>query len=120
MVAAGSGSLTHSLARAVSPGGHVHTFEFHQQRSEVAAAEFARHGLTTVTVQLRNIEEDGFPAALHGRADGVFLDLPAPQKVVPSAAACLRPDGRFCSFSPCIEQVRWYQAACSHGRLQLT
>jgi hypothetical protein len=43
---------------------------------------------------------------LHGKADAVFLDLPGPWRVVPSAAACIRPGGNFCSFSPCIEQVR--------------
>jgi tRNA (adenine57-N1/adenine58-N1)-methyltransferase len=32
--------------------------------------------------------------------------LSAPLQAVPSAAACLRPDGMFCSFSPCIEQVQ--------------
>ncbi|GLC61051.1 hypothetical protein PLESTB_001710600 [Pleodorina starrii] len=103
----GSGSLTHSLVRAVAPTGHVHTFEFHAGRAEDAAAEFKQHGLSgLVTVTQRNIEELGFPDTLHGAADGVFLDLPAPHKVVPSAAACLRPNGRFCSFSPCIEQVQ--------------
>lgn len=59
-----------------------------------------------ITVQHRNIEESGFPSDLHGKADGLFLDLPGPWKAVESAAACLRPDGVFCSFSPCIEQVR--------------
>lgn len=74
-----------------------------------AAREFAEHGLSPgcVTVEQRNIEEQGFPSdRLAAAADAVFLDLPGPHKVVPSAKDCLKPDGRFCSFSPCIEQVR--------------
>lgn len=38
----GSGSLTHALARAIAPIGHVHTFDFHKQRATDAAAEFDR------------------------------------------------------------------------------
>lgn len=34
-----------------------------------------------ITVQQRNIEEYGFPETLHGKADGVFLDLPGPWHV---------------------------------------
>jgi tRNA (adenine57-N1/adenine58-N1)-methyltransferase len=102
----GSGSLTHALARAVAPAGHVHTFEFHALRAEEARKEFAVHHLDKlITVALRNIEDKGFPEELAGKADGVFLDLPGPWKVVPSAAQCLKPDGKFCAFSPCIEQV---------------
>jgi tRNA (adenine57-N1/adenine58-N1)-methyltransferase len=104
----GSASLTHSLARAVAPSGRVHSFEFHELRAREAGAELARNGVpqALATVTLRNIEERGFPVdELPGIADGVFLDLPGPWRVVPSAAACLKPDGRFCSFSPCIEQV---------------
>ncbi|KAF6250328.1 tRNA methyltransferase complex GCD14 subunit-domain-containing protein [Scenedesmus sp. NREL 46B-D3] len=113
----GSGSLTHSLARAVAPHGHVHTFDFHQLRADEARVEFDRHGLSgLVTGGHRNIEEQGFPQELHGTADAVFLDLPGPWKVVPSAAACIKPGGNFCSFSPCIEQVqRTCEALDRHG-----
>ncbi|KAI8463851.1 MAG: tRNA methyltransferase complex GCD14 subunit-domain-containing protein [Monoraphidium minutum] len=105
----GSASLTHALARAVAPAGRVRSFEFHELRAREAAAELLRNGLpaSLATVELRNIEERGFPDdELEGAADGVFLDLPGPWKVVASAAKCLKPNGRFCSFSPCIEQVQ--------------
>lgn len=102
----GSGSLTHSLARAIAPTGHVHTFDFHAVRRDEAEKEFSAHGMNhLVTAKMRNIEEQGFPEDLHGKVDAVFLDLPGPHKVVASASCCLKPDGRFCSFSPCIEQV---------------
>lgn len=103
----GSGSMTTSLARVVAPHGHVHTFEFHEQRAALAAREFVDNGLgRLVTVEHRNVEADGFPSVLAGAADAVFLDLPAPWRVVPAASKCLRPDGVACTFSPCIEQVQ--------------
>ncbi len=41
---------------------------------------------------------------------------PLCMQVVPSARRCLRPDGTFCSFSPCIEQVqRTCEALVQHG-----
>lgn len=103
----GSASLTHSLIRAIAPTGHVHTFEFHPERAKEAEKEFSKHSVSKfVTVQQRNIEELGFPQELAGRADGVFLDLPGPWRVVQSAAKSLKPGGKFCSFSPCMEQVQ--------------
>ncbi|KAK3235047.1 hypothetical protein CYMTET_54736 [Cymbomonas tetramitiformis] len=103
----GSGSLTTSFIRAVAPEGHVFTFEFHAGRAQTAREEFERNKLSKyVTVTTRDIEGQGFPEALAGKADGVFLDLPGPWKVVPSVAKSLRPDGVFCSFSPCVEQVQ--------------
>ncbi|KAL4855850.1 tRNA (adenine(58)-N(1))-methyltransferase catalytic subunit 61A [Chlorella vulgaris] len=103
----GSGSLTHSLARTVAPTGHVYTFEYHEQRAALAAEEFKANGIGhLVTVTHRDIELGGFSEEHHGKADAVFLDLPKPHLVVPSAARCVRPDGMFCSFSPCIEQVQ--------------
>lgn len=45
-------------------------------------AEFKANGLgDVVTVTQRDIEENGFPEEQHGKADGVFLDLPKPYKV---------------------------------------
>lgn len=109
----GSGSLTSSLARAVAPTGHVHTFEFHEQRADLAREDFAANGMSSlITVRQRDIEGGGFPDDLHGAADAVFLDLPGPWKVVPSVAKCLRPDGVFCGFSPCIEQVKRRHGPC--------
>ena len=34
-----------------------------------------------ITTQQRNIEELGFPEELHGKTDGLFLDLPGPWHV---------------------------------------
>ena len=103
----GSGSLTHSLARAVAPTGHVHTFEYHEDRAEKAREEFEQNGIQpVVTVLVRDIQGEGFPAELEGKADGLFLDLPGPWTAVPSAARTLKPHAPFCSFSPCIEQVQ--------------
>lgn len=32
----GSGSMSHSLIRTIAPSGHVHTFEFHSERADIA------------------------------------------------------------------------------------
>ena len=103
----GSASLTHALVRAVAPMGHVYTFEFNRARAEAANREILEHGLAKqCTVSHRDVERDGFPVCLESRCDAVFLDLPGPWKVVPSAARALRQDGVLCAFSPCIEQVQ--------------
>ncbi|WFC98149.1 guanidinoacetate N-methyltransferase [Malassezia yamatoensis] len=131
----GSGSFTHTLARAVarsSPGcnaggqltkswnknhssapadfglsdGRVFSFEFHAERVERARQEFAQHGLNNaVTLQHRDVCKDGF--GLEHAADAVFLDLPAPWEAIENVRASLRNDviTRICCFSPCIEQV---------------
>ncbi|XP_078432151.1 S-adenosyl-L-methionine-dependent methyltransferases superfamily protein [Wolffia australiana] len=103
----GSGSLTTSLARAVAPFGHVYTFDFHEQRAASAREDFQRTGLNQfITVDVRDIQGEGFPEKFSGKADSVFLDLPQPWLAIPSAGKMLTSDGVLCSFSPCIEQVQ--------------
>ncbi|XP_036325290.1 tRNA (adenine(58)-N(1))-methyltransferase catalytic subunit TRMT61A [Rhagoletis pomonella] len=102
----GSGSLSHYFLRAIKPHGHLHTFDFHEARVQQAREEFEQHGLGEfVSVYHRDVCQLGFGNELEGKADAVFLDLPAPQLAVPFAAKTLKAEGgRFCSFSPCIEQ----------------
>lgn len=139
----GSGSFTHTLARAVARGavdgeseaqlpavwnassppqsprfgpweGRVFSFEFHAERVEKARLEFAAHNLDrTVKLEHRNVCKDGF--GLEHVADAVFLDLPAPWEAVPHVRKALRRDTatRICCFSPCIEQVLRTVAALS-------
>lgn len=105
----GSGSLSHSLIRTVAPNGHLYTFDFHQDRVDVATQEFKDHKVDKfVTAQRRDVCGEGFGDDLEGKADAVFLDLPHPWDAVPFAKKALRKDvgGRLCSFSPCVEQVQ--------------
>ncbi|CAF0749968.1 unnamed protein product [Brachionus calyciflorus] len=102
----GSASLSHALIRTIFPTGHLHTFEFHLQRSETARKEFKEHDVSDyVTVYHRDVCSDGF--GKEDLADAVFLDLPSPWKAIESAKTAIkREGGRICSFSPCIEQVQ--------------
>ncbi|KAF5317520.1 hypothetical protein D9619_013206 [Psilocybe cf. subviscida] len=57
----GSGSFSHSVARAIGSKGHLWSYEFHEARYLKAKEEFARHGMSdTVTLQHRNVCKDGF------------------------------------------------------------
>ncbi|XP_013186216.2 tRNA (adenine(58)-N(1))-methyltransferase catalytic subunit TRMT61A [Amyelois transitella] len=119
----GSGSLTHALIRRVRPHGHVYTFDFHEHRANVAREEFKDHGIAEfVTAQHRDVLARGFGEDLKGKADAVFLDLPSPWAGVPHAVEAIKDKGgRFCSFSPCIEQVqRTCLALQQHGFQELS
>ena len=103
----GSGSLSHNFARTVAPNGHLYTFEFNKSRAEKAREEFKRNRIDDVaTVEHRDVCELGYPETLHGKADAVFLDLPAPWLAVPHAVKALKHGGTISGFSPCIEQVQ--------------
>uniref|UniRef100_A0A182FL55 tRNA (adenine(58)-N(1))-methyltransferase n=1 Tax=Anopheles albimanus TaxID=7167 RepID=A0A182FL55_ANOAL len=91
----GSGSLSHYFLRAIRPSGHLHTFDFHEERCAKAREEFTAHGLgDSVTVRQRDVCEQGFGPELDGKADAVFLDLPAPQLAIPHAAKAIRDEGK--------------------------
>lgn len=119
----GSGSMTTSLARAVGPTGHVHTFEFHAGRHAECQEEFSRYGVSQwITCHLRDVYAKGFLGPLTaGSADGIFLDLPQPWEALGHADEVLRAGGRIVSFSPCIEQVARATAwLTDHGYLDVT
>lgn len=104
----GSGIFTTALARVIAPSGHVHTFEFNEHRSKVAAKEFVRNGIgkDVVTVTHRDVCGEGFPRELDKKADAVFLDVPNPWLAIPHAKNALKAGGRVCTYSPCVEQVQ--------------
>lgn len=104
----GSGSLSHYFLRAIKDSGHLYTFDFHEDRANIAREEFAFHGLGDfVTVQHRDVCANGFTEELNGKADAIFLDLPAPYVALEHVVKVMKDDGgRFCGFSPCIEQVQ--------------
>lgn len=126
----GSGSLTHSLAKAVAPDGCVYTCDFHKQRCLEARGEFRRNGLGShlVCSQWRDVcttnlaaadvvdgvDADveameaprtgfGVPAA---SVDAIFLDVPAPWAAVENVCHVLKEGGMLCTFSPCMEQTQ--------------
>lgn len=127
----GSGSLTHALARAVLPSGNVFTCEFHQERCKKAKIEFQEHGLGQVINifyrdichecnsdnqivnydKLENSDpefkiQNGFPK--NTLATACVLDVPKPWLAIKSAYNSMNRQKtlRFCTFSPCIEQVQ--------------
>ncbi|KAK6032090.1 tRNA methyltransferase complex GCD14 subunit [Ostertagia ostertagi] len=106
----GSGSLSHAIAMAVAPTGHLYTHDIEESRTKNVEQEFKEHGLADVTTAVvLNVCTDGF--FVTNACDGVFLDVPAPWEAIPHAAGAISRTrgGRLVSFSPCIEQV---QRAC--------
>lgn len=91
----GSGALSHFLIRAIMPHGHLHTYDFHEKRVEIARKEFQAHGLSSlVTTYYRDVCAAGFGEEVEGKADAVFLDLPSPHEAVAHATKAFKKEGK--------------------------
>ena len=102
----GSGVMTTYLARTVGKTGRVYSFEVNEERFKILSEDFSSLNLINVTIVNRDVYKDGFDIGPNLKADAVFLDLPAPWLAIPQALKILKPFGRLCTFSPCIEQVQ--------------
>ncbi len=103
----GSGSLSTSITRVISPTGHLFTFEFNLARADKARVDFTSIGLgSCITVTHRDVLSQGFllgEQVTEDSINAVFLDLPSPHLAVRHAYQVLKKGGRLCNFSPCIE-----------------
>jgi hypothetical protein len=112
--------MTHSMIRSVAPTGHVYTFEFHENRCELARAEFERHvrillaldGSSFIPIAFLIDDAQGlskYVTCFYGDAyancferlpekvDAMFLDLPKPwyftaKKLPPNRTASRSPE----------------------------
>ncbi|KAF0978845.1 hypothetical protein FDP41_001915 [Naegleria fowleri] len=127
----GSGSLSTSISRSIMPNGQLFTFEYHKERFLQAVNEFRSNGLYNITITNGDVCLNGFnpnETTLHiilsdtlrpkheaslilgqdktETVDAVFLDLPKPWLCIPNVFRLLKVGGKFCGFSPCIEQIQ--------------
>lgn len=99
----GSGALTMTLLRAVGPSGSVVGYEI---RDDFAAR--ARRNVEAFCgprVPLRIEVRDVYAGIDEHDLDRVLLDVPEPWRVVPHAAAALRPGGILLAYLPTVTQV---------------
>ncbi|KAI5192601.1 tRNA (adenine57-N1/adenine58-N1)-methyltransferase catalytic subunit [Nematocida sp. AWRm77] len=116
LIESGTGTLglTYVLGRAVGPSGAVHTVEQNAERYAHAKKEIEEYGLANTSIHHGDIAhfleasasaQDG-ASPLPSQADGIVLDVPAPEGALGTASRVLRPNGRLVCFVPCIEQVQ--------------
>jgi len=106
-VGCGSGAMTQALARAVSPGGRVVSYDRRPEFLELARTNVASAGLDTV-VEFR-IREPEQP--LEPDVSAVFSDVPEPWVELPVIREALRGSGRFAAGTPTFNQAEKLAAA---------
>ena len=98
----GSGGLTVALARYVTPGGHVYSYDVRSDHLDVARQNIERLGLeAAVTFHEQDID-DGF---VERDVDALFLDVREPWKHLDAALEALIGGGFFGSLVPTMNQV---------------
>ncbi len=111
----GSGVLTCALARYVSPGGHIYSYDVRVDMLERARSNVTRLGLAdTVTFTQRDITE-GFNES---DADAIFLDVREPWLYLEQARQALAGDGCFGAIVPTMNQA--IELVAGLGRLPFT
>lgn len=98
----GSGALTTALARYVTPGGRVFSYEARAEAQEMARRNLARLGLDgAVDFHVHDIA-DGF---LETDLDALFLDVKEPWAYLDQALAALSGGGFLGALVPTVNQV---------------
>ena len=99
----GSGALTMALLRAVGPSGTVYSYEVREDFARRAALNIERYLGPQDRLVVR--AQDVYDGIADGPLDRVVLDVPEPWRVVPHAAAALRPGGILLSYLPTVPQT---------------
>jgi tRNA (adenine57-N1/adenine58-N1)-methyltransferase catalytic subunit len=101
-VGTGSGALTAAISQAVSPDGHVYTYESRQEFGALARKNLAKTALSG-TVTFRDTDPSaGFEET---DVDVAVIDLGDPWKMVEPAWTALCPGGMLAGFTPTVNQL---------------
>ena len=98
----GSGALTLALARFITPGGRVYSYEARRELLENARNNLDKAGLTgSIEFKLHNISH-GFDET---GVDALFLDVREPWRYLEQAKAALKNSGFFGAIVPTTNQI---------------
>jgi tRNA (adenine57-N1/adenine58-N1)-methyltransferase catalytic subunit len=112
-IGVGPGATTMALLRAVGSDGSLTTYEIREDHVTMACDNVARfHGeAPNWTVKLG----DAYAGLDERDVDRIVVDVPEPWRVVPHAAAALRPGGVLIGFVPTVLQVKQLVEALRDG-----
>ncbi len=112
-IGCGSGAMTLALARAVSPGGRVYSYDRRPEFLELNAKNCAAADIDTSVIEYSPREAGD---ALQPGADAVFCDVPEPWAELEVVYAALQGSGRFAAGVPTFNQAEKLSAGLvGHG-----